>query len=1603
MSHPPDLLISDDDTSQVSTPILTQLPSTPVRPSSFSPEGSPSESTKSNSVLSGNSSHLRLPIPTPSANLSQTSFTFVDVNEDESGVDFDNLPAEVASADISIAPDGSFVETSSGQAARELKKRYDRLIKVDKDHRSPYAITAFVNQHGKQMYRVGHRDQSAPAADAEQRTTMQLEQSPPPPEAQVNQTRRKSSGTQPRSERHASRKSRMSMHTLLPGTMFPSVTTRSGDATANTRSPPARKLRKARSNPQMSADPAPQPHPPARGHSQSVTAADLPRLPVYPPPSEPVPALHIPPPVRDVFSDVMQWNLESGPPSPISSRSHSHSQGPEFVSGASPFNPFGRGVSYDSPTRSLDGHLHVPPLREMQSFESGLTARADGPLRVARPSSLALISALPVSESLGLEEALSFPPGLGSSENDDNEPSPSESEEQDAEPIIPSPPRSPSPSPSSLPSPSPSPSRSTHIDPAYVPAPETAVYTRNQTEIFDVLQTYRGLPVLERLLEDPADTVIRMSLTAEDSAAPRNDPRFVIWGTAAVESKADESQASRRGSGDVVQLRVTTEGPERSRVLVAATIERWLAQLTSALDYDELLVFFLTYRSYISPIELCQLLICRFHWALGRTAGGGDEMVRRIVRVRTFVAIRYWLLTFFAVDFVPDRELRLRLAGWLNTIRRDPILQQHTDAASIVRKLASVARDAKEAHCQRPRVSISRRGSGAGTPNGIPRKSSAANDEDLDLDFIPEPTTLLRSSGFGNVQGAPVGADGTAVTQQPLHRAILEHRPSLSASVSPTTILPPAHQNVLSRALASTVGRLGRWKRALNPRNGSDPMYADVSAFDLESNPEGDRLRVRGGVEQYLKMIEPTMVAALPAPPAPSIPPVAEPLSFDVSHPVPPPPPPPPPLPVVPVDASDPPEPESEIDALPSDETLAASEETAETGSEVDAAGASSPVKVTLRDDTSSRASTSSTSSSSSYGVPIAPRLPQQSAFRARRSIQAQSWQLDVVSIDDLDLSDTASDRSEAPAPPPGLKKLPRRLPLRRDFEFVDRNRESVSSMGFASQDESSASTSNSRRSSATSSAAGIGFGNIIPQWQMNALVDSLSEDEDEGDVEDALRRLEGQMNPQRQRAKETKVDNWVKTIRERVTAGDYGAEAPRYFSDDEEDLGDDVELHGDSAPQSAPLSALSSPSRPGSPASVRRITSLGLTTDSATPVPYATSNSMPNSSGTPRAAEDGKPVVEDAVPVEILRGRLAAPGVAPAAASSAPSPSQAPAGTRHRQHVDQKSWILHISTNKLAAHFTMIDRELFLAIKFEELVSHDWRGAEAAEASNVLDWAQFLKERARMKAQGVEGYRTGALIAARARFNLVTNFVITEIVESPPSERLILASKFIRIAWKCYQLNNYSTLVAIVLGLRHELVSRVMKRGWWDRVGVFDLRILKDLTAFIDAGQDFEHIRKAVAHLTDPKLTAAASEESTSVRSSTRGKLSDVKTAAGIPFLGIYLAPLMRVSKLPDLVDPTAPTEVVIVDHATNYMSPVTHPEVFEALPPLPPSMHLEPLINVHKQRLVARTVKSLVAGQHLASRLQLTVERRLFQRCLRLRGLDYPTLYRKLAVYTN
>ena len=450
----------------------------------------------------------------------------------------------------------------------------------------------------------------------------------------------------------------MSVHNILAQNKHRPATANSNRLAPTQDMGPARIfLRRTKSIPETfatgtpaSENPSRQPTPTGRTHSHSVTGADMPRtLSSEVPPPDKTPS-------GDIFSETMQWPSGSVPPSP----SVSGCSGASYIP-----NPFGPGVTFDSPTPRDDPvFLPLPrALREMQSFESGLTARADDVMRRVGN-------------------------GLASPQEAE---STTESERADSPPPSPRVAVSPFGDDSDIPLP----------DPALAPLPETSMHSRYSTEVFDVLQTYRGLPLLDRLFPDSVgETTIKMSLHTDDGATPRDDPRFVLWGEASLTSEVDTdefslSQGSRTGvssptgsrrgkpSVDIPNLRISSDDPgantDSRRVLLAATIERWIAQLTSDFNYDELLNFFLTYRTYISAVDLCHLLICRFHWSLSGHTTKQDDLSRKIVRVRTFVAIRYWLLTFFVMDFLPNRELRLLLASWLNTLVRDPVLKRHQD------------------------------------------------------------------------------------------------------------------------------------------------------------------------------------------------------------------------------------------------------------------------------------------------------------------------------------------------------------------------------------------------------------------------------------------------------------------------------------------------------------------------------------------------------------------------------------------------------------------------------------------------------------------------------------------------------------------------------------------------------------------------------------------------------------------------------------------------------------------------------------------------------------------------------------------------------------
>ncbi|KAI1068905.1 hypothetical protein LB507_006451 [Fusarium sp. FIESC RH6] len=97
--------------------------------------------------------------------------------------------------------------------------------------------------------------------------------------------------------------------------------------------------------------------------------------------------------------------------------------------------------------------------------------------------------------------------------------------------------------------------------------------------------------------------------------------------------------------------------------VIAATPPRLVAEITSPsfLDYELISDFFLTFRAFLEPVDLLRMLIARLRWALAR-----DDETGMVVRVRTFVALRHWILNYFMDDFVMDYNLRLTFCELLN-------------------------------------------------------------------------------------------------------------------------------------------------------------------------------------------------------------------------------------------------------------------------------------------------------------------------------------------------------------------------------------------------------------------------------------------------------------------------------------------------------------------------------------------------------------------------------------------------------------------------------------------------------------------------------------------------------------------------------------------------------------------------------------------------------------------------------------------------------------------------------------------------------------------------------------------------------------------------
>lgn len=171
--------------------------------------------------------------------------------------------------------------------------------------------------------------------------------------------------------------------------------------------------------------------------------------------------------------------------------------------------------------------------------------------------------------------------------------------------------------------------------------------------------------------------------------------------------------------------------------VTAATPPRLVAEITSPtfLDYELLSDFFLTFRSYLAPLDLIKMLFARMRWALAR-----HDEVGTVVRVRTFVALRHWILNYFVDDFVCEYEMRTNFCTLLNSLADE--MSQCPKARRVQLKILAELKKCWRRVCAQfwdgPEFDVNLPPLAPITPGGIPGHRNPSLDPDFWKQFFPD-------------------------------------------------------------------------------------------------------------------------------------------------------------------------------------------------------------------------------------------------------------------------------------------------------------------------------------------------------------------------------------------------------------------------------------------------------------------------------------------------------------------------------------------------------------------------------------------------------------------------------------------------------------------------------------------------------------------------------------------------------------------------------------------------------------------------------------------------------------------------------------------------
>lgn len=247
-------------------------------------------------------------------------------------------------------------------------------------------------------------------------------------------------------------------------------------------------------------------------------------------------------------------------------------------------------------------------------------------------------------------------------------------------------------------------------------------------------------------------------------------------------------------------------------------------------------------------------------------------------------------------------------------------------------------------------------------------------------------------------------------------------------------------------------------------------------------------------------------------------------------------------------------------------------------------------------------------------------------------------------------------------------------------------------------------------------------------------------------------------------------------------------------------------------------------------------------------------------------------------------------------------------------------SFILSYGLEELANHFTMIERDILQEIDWKELIELKWN----KELTPVNSWLEIIVN------EDYYNSNKGVNLVI-ARFNLMVNWIISEILLTKDQfERVQIISRFIHLGQNCLNLQNYSTLMQILLALTSEKIAKL--KDTWKHLPPGDILLLKKLEELSSPLKNFINLRVSINKIQPSK--------------------------GCIPFVGLYLSDLIFNTERPRFIKTSSNSS--------------------------------DKLINFARFRTSVHIVKSLSQSIEWSSYYDLEMNNELLSKCLYIRSLD-------------